>query len=86
MALSTNSWSIGWIIGPAVGAFVLQKEPLALWPAAATLCVAAGAAGLVLERRLPRSVRKTPEAELKPPSLKAADETTSEGVEAGILG
>jgi MFS family permease len=86
MALSTNSWSIGWIIGPAVGAFVLQKEPLALWPAAAALCLAAGAAGLVLERRLPRSVRKTPEAELKPPSLKAGDEATPEGVEAGILG
>jgi MFS family permease len=60
MALSTNSWSIGWIAGPAVGAFVLQHEPLALWPAAAAFCLAAGAGGLLLERRLPQTVRRTP--------------------------
>lgn len=60
MALSTSSWSIGWIAGPALGAFVLQQEPLALWPAAAGLCLAAGAGGLLLERRLPRNVRLTP--------------------------
>jgi MFS family permease len=60
MALSTSSWSIGWIAGPALGAFVLQQEPLALWPAAAALCLAAGAGGLLLERRLPPTVRRTP--------------------------
>jgi len=60
MALSTNSWSIGWIAGPALGAFVLQQEPLALWPAAAALCLAAGAGGLRLERRLPETARRTP--------------------------
>ncbi|MGN6429230.1 MAG: MDR family MFS transporter [Gaiellaceae bacterium] len=86
MALSTNSWSIGWIIGPAVGAFVLQKEPLALWPAAAALCLGAGAAGLVVERRLPERLRRTPAAELTPQSLEAMDEVTPEGVEAGIVG
>src|SRR5213595_3228890 len=32
MALSTNSWSIGWIAGPVVGAFILQHAPLVLWP------------------------------------------------------
>jgi len=61
MALSTSSWSIGWIAGPALGAFVLQQKPLALWPAAAALCLAAGAGGLLLERRLPPTVRRTPE-------------------------
>jgi MFS family permease len=61
MALSTSSWSIGWIAGPALGAYVLQQEPLALWPAAAALCLAAGAGGLLLERRLPPTVRRTPE-------------------------
>jgi len=86
MALSTNSWSIGWIVGPALGAFVLQKEPLALWPAAAGLCLAAGAAGLVLERRLPANVRRTPTAEITPPSVDPADEASPEAVEAGILG
>jgi MFS family permease len=60
MALSTNSWSIGWIVGPVVGAFVLQRAPLALWPAAAIACLGAGAAGLALERRLPKAVRRTP--------------------------
>ena len=60
MALSTSSWSIGWIAGPALGAFVLQQQPLALWPAAAALCLAAGAGGLLLERRLPTTVRRTP--------------------------
>jgi len=60
MALSTSSWSIGWIAGPALGAFVLQQEPLALWPAAAALCLAAGAGGLRLERRLPEAARRTP--------------------------
>jgi MFS family permease len=60
MALSTSSWSIGWIAGPALGAYVLQQEPLALWPVAAALCLAAGAAGLLLERRLPAAVRRTP--------------------------
>ena len=82
MALSTNSWSIGWIVGPVLGALVLQKEPLALWPAAAALCLAAGAAGLVLERRLPENVRRTPAAETVDP----ADEPSPEAVEAGILG
>src|SRR5437016_5763737 len=60
MALSTSSWSIGWIAGPALGDFVLQQEPLALWPAAAALCLAAGAGGLLLEWRLPTTVRRTP--------------------------
>jgi len=60
MALSTSSWSIGWIAGPALGAFVLQQEPLALWPAAAALCLAAGAGGLRLERRLSETARRTP--------------------------
>jgi len=69
MALSTSSWSIGWIAGPALGAFVLQQEPLALWPAAAALCLAAGAGGLLLERRLPKSVRRTPGADAISPAL-----------------
>ena len=60
MALSTSSWSIGWIAGPALGAFVLQLEPLVLWPAAAAVCLAAGAGSLLLERRLPKAVRRTP--------------------------
>jgi MFS family permease len=60
MALSTLSWEIGFIIGPAAGGFILAAEPLALWPLAAIVCVAAGAGALALERGLPRELRLTP--------------------------
>ncbi|MGH3046792.1 MAG: MFS transporter [Gaiellaceae bacterium] len=60
MAVSTNSWDLGFLLGPAVGGFVLGAEPLALWPLAATACLAAGALALTLERSLPRELRLTP--------------------------
>ena len=60
MAVSTISWDIGFIIGPAVGGFVLAAEPLALWPAAAAVCLLAGVGALALERDLPRELRLTP--------------------------
>jgi predicted MFS family arabinose efflux permease len=60
MAVSTNSWDLGFLIGPAVGGFVLGAEPLALWPLAAVTCLAAGALALTLERSLPRELRLTP--------------------------
>jgi MFS family permease len=63
MALSSSSWQVGFIIGPAAGGFILQAEPFALWPVAAVLCLAAGAWALMLERALPRSLRRTPVAE-----------------------
>ena len=45
MAFGSQSWQVGWIIGPAVGGFVLQHAPNLLWPVAAALnLVAAGAA------------------------------------------
>jgi MFS family permease len=77
MALSTNSWSIGWIAGPVAGAFILQHAPLALWPAAAATCLAAGAAGLLLERRLPAAVRTTPRPLAAPPPEPAAEGVTA---------
>jgi MFS family permease len=60
MALSTLSWEIGFVIGPAAGGFVLASEPLVLWPLAATVCIAAGAGALALERSIPRELRLTP--------------------------
>ena len=60
MALSTSSWGLGFVIGPAVGGAVLGAAPLALWPAAAALCLVAGVGSLALERRLPRELRLTP--------------------------
>ena len=60
MAVSTISWDIGFIVGPAVGGFVLQAEPLALWPLAAAVCLIAGAGAIALERTIPRELRLTP--------------------------
>ena len=60
MAISTNSWDLGFLLGPAIGGVILATAPLALWPLAALACLAAGAAALALERGLPRQFRLTP--------------------------
>ena len=60
MALSTISWEIGFVIGPAIGGFVLDRQPLALWPLAAVVCLLAGVGALVLERGIPPRLRLTP--------------------------
>jgi predicted MFS family arabinose efflux permease len=60
MALSTMSWEIGFVIGPAIGGFVLDRRPLALWPLAAAGCLVAGVGVLALERGIPRELRLTP--------------------------
>jgi predicted MFS family arabinose efflux permease len=60
MAVSTISWDIGFIVGPAVGGVVLGAEPLALWPLAAVVCLVAGAGALALDRSLPGHLRLTP--------------------------
>lgn len=60
MAVSTISWDIGFIVGPAVGGFILGAEPLALWPLAALVCLVAGAGALALDRSLPGNLRLTP--------------------------
>jgi MFS family permease len=60
LALSSLSWQVGWIIGPAGGGFMLQHAPLLLWPIAAGVNLVCAGAALVLERRLPEAVRITP--------------------------
>ena len=40
MAVSTTSWQVGFVIGPALGGLVLGLAPLALWPLAAAVCLA----------------------------------------------
>ena len=60
MAASAFSWGVGFAIGPAVGGIVLNRSPDALWPAAALVCLAAGAAALALERSIPAGARTTP--------------------------
>jgi len=60
MALSASSWQVAFVVGPAIGGFILQADPFALWPLAAAICVAGGAWSLALERRLPKAVRRSP--------------------------
>ena len=62
-ALSAMSWSAGAILGPAVGGALLGWHPLAVWPIAAAVCVVAASGCLLLERRLPERVRRTPKPE-----------------------
>ena len=50
MATSAFSWGVGFTVGPAIGGIVLDHSPNLLWPAAAAVCLAAGAAALALER------------------------------------
>ena len=59
-ALSAMSWSAGSILGPAVGGALLGWHPRAVWPIAALVCLIAAAGCLLLERRLPEGVRRTP--------------------------
>src|ERR1043165_365247 len=42
MAFGSQSWQVGWIIGPAIGGFALQHSPNLLWPVAAGLNLVAG--------------------------------------------
>jgi MFS family permease len=60
MAFSSQSWQVGWIVGPAAGGFILQHQPYALWPLAAAVNLIGSGWALGLERRLPRAVRLTP--------------------------
>lgn len=60
MALSSMSWEVGFVVGPAVGGFVLAAQPLALWPLAAGVLAASVVLVLRTERRLPPALRVTP--------------------------
>jgi len=71
LAFSSQSWQIGWILGPAGGGLMLPHAPFALWPFAAGLQAAAGLWALGLERVLPRSVLRTPHVEAAPAGLVA---------------
>ena len=61
MALRTTSWQVGFLVGPAVGSFLLARSPSGLWLGAAVACTAAAVGSLLLERRLPAQAALTPE-------------------------
>ena len=50
MATSGFSWQLGFIVGPASGAFLLGAAPGLFWLVPASLCVAGAGSALVLER------------------------------------
>jgi MFS family permease len=60
MALSSFSWSAGFGLGPALGAFLLARNPVLLWIVMGGACLAAGAAAPALERIIPAHARRTP--------------------------
>ncbi len=60
LALSSSSWQIGFIAGPALSGLLLSQWPHGLWLAAAAICLTAGASALALERRVPRDAQRTP--------------------------
>ncbi|HZC31204.1 MAG TPA: hypothetical protein VE261_06760, partial [Gaiellaceae bacterium] len=62
LAMSSTSWQIGWIVGPAGGGFVLQHDPLVLWPVAAGINLLCSGWALAIERRLPPELRRSPQA------------------------
>jgi MFS family permease len=66
LAFASQSWQVGWIIGPAGGGFILQHAPFALFPVAAALQLVAAGWATLLERALPRDARRTPHVEAVP--------------------
>ncbi|HXF98939.1 MAG TPA: hypothetical protein VNJ46_10045, partial [Gaiellaceae bacterium] len=60
MALNALSWQVGFALGPAVGAFALERWPSGLWLGAAALCALGGALALRVEGALPAGARRTP--------------------------
>jgi predicted MFS family arabinose efflux permease len=71
-ALSSMSWSLGSVLGPAVGGPVLGWHPSLVWPLGAAVCLLAAGGCLALERRLPAGVRRTTETGATEPLPAAA--------------
>ena len=60
MALRTTAWQVGFLVGPALGSFLLARSPTALWLGAAGACAAAAGGSLLLERVVPTDAARTP--------------------------
>ncbi len=60
MALRTAAWQVGFLVGPALGSFLLARASTGLWLGAAGACAAAAAGALLLERRIPAEAARTP--------------------------
>jgi MFS family permease len=60
MAVNGFVWQLGFIAGPGLGGLLLAADRHALWPAAASLCIAGAMAALAFERWIPPRYRTTP--------------------------
>jgi MFS family permease len=60
LSLSVGAWGLGFSLGPALAGAMLGFHPLALWPLLAGACFVTSCGALMLERRLPEAVRRTP--------------------------
>jgi MFS family permease len=61
MASWLTTAQLGFALGPAVGAVMLDVSPAVLWIGAAAVCVLLGIAALALDERIPISARRSPE-------------------------
>ena len=68
MALSALSWQVGFALGPAVGGFVLDYSPNAVWVGAAAFCALGSALAFLVESTLPVRARTTPKPAAAPAS------------------
>ena len=76
------SWSLGSVLGPAIGGPLLGWKPDAVWPLAAGVCLLSAVACRRIEHLLPEHVRRTPRGahvELEPA-------VPGEGIPAGSAG
>ena len=60
MAMRTMAWQVGFLVGPALGSYLLGRSPTGLWIGAAVACAAVAGGSLLLERRLPDRAARTP--------------------------
>jgi MFS family permease len=61
MAAWLTTAQLGFALGPALGAVMLDVSPAFLWLGAAAVCVLLGIAALALDERIPTSARRSPE-------------------------
>jgi len=66
MALRTVAWQTGFMVGPALGSFLLARSQTGLWLGAAAACLLAGVGSLALERQIPDHASRTPGPERVP--------------------
>jgi MFS family permease len=78
-ALGSMSWSLGSVLGPAIGGPLLGWRPNAVWPLAAGVCLLSAAACLRIERRLPERVLRTPRGARVEPEPVVPAEAIAEG-------